>query len=71
MIENIAQIKYAQGFVEDYIETHAAEAEPDEVEHRKQLLEAWQTVSAGLDALQKENAALQLKLGLIRNAILL
>ena len=67
---NIAQIKYAAGFVEDYIETHAAEAEPDEVEHRKQLLEAWKIVSTGLDDLQKLNSAQQLKLNLVRNAIL-
>jgi hypothetical protein len=52
---------YAQGFVGDYIETHASDAEPDVAEHMQQLMNMWQIVSNGLDQLRRENTDFEMK----------
>ena len=73
----ISTVFYAQGFLEDYIESNtqpldvdmisddAKQEASDENEHREQVAAMWQVLSRGLDQLRKENVSLQNKLTLI------
>jgi hypothetical protein len=73
----LSTVAYAQGFIEDYIESNtqpldidmiadeAKQEASDENEHREQVIEMWRIISSGLDRLRKENTSLENKLALI------
>jgi hypothetical protein len=58
---------YCQGFVGDYIETHAPDSPKSQ--HMTELLFAWSTLSQAFDELRRENADLQMKLYSARVAL--
>jgi hypothetical protein len=56
-------IAYAEGFVEDIIESKIAILKEENlVEHAAQIANMWQVLSQGLNEYRRENAALQQKL---------
>lgn len=68
-------IVYAEGFIEDFIENHAqqAQAKPDvspkTVEQMTQLVNMWQVLSTGLTDMRQELVLLQNKLIAVKTAL--
>jgi hypothetical protein len=75
--ERLNTIAYMEGFVEDFIENFtesiienpSEETTPEDHKQAQELLFAWQAVSAGLCDLRKENADLEIKLMLAKQAL--
>lgn len=67
--ERLQQISFAEGFVEDFIESSVAASSPDVAEQAMKLTAMWQTLTAGLKELRSENADLEAKLILAKNAL--
>ena len=62
----LSTIVYAQGWMEEHIETHNDFLNEDETdEYRAQVQEMWRIISEGLDQLRAENTSLENKLALI------
>jgi hypothetical protein len=73
--EKLAQIAYAQGWIEGRLEDDLSavqsveEPDEDEVRHRQEMLDAFMLVSNALDTLRRENANYEIKLTMVRGAI--
>jgi hypothetical protein len=71
--KGLETLAYAEGYIEDFIEDYTnvgdLPMEPEEAEHRKQILNMWQVLSTGLADLRRENSILGLKVDLVRQAL--
>lgn len=70
----IKTIVYAEGFIEDFIESSAAEINQkenatNEKQQAAQLLNMWQVLSTGLTDMRKEFVQIQNKLAAVRAAL--
>ena len=74
--EKLKQIAYAAGWVEgrlqEDLDSVKGEEEPDEAEikHRQELFDAFMIVSNAFDELRRQNADYEIKLLMVRGAVL-
>ena len=61
-IERLKQIAFAEGAVEDFIESSLKGAAPELTEQAAKLMSSWQMLSIGLKELREENIVLSEKL---------
>lgn len=69
-IEELKKMAYMEGFVEDFLEQGvAALTEQGATKHAQELKDAWLILTAGIQKLRQENAAMQNKLALIQQGL--
>ena len=68
--EKLESIAYAQGWVEEHLQTYLGLAKnEDEKKYRQELYDAFMIVSEGFDGLRREHSQIEIKLQLVRNAL--